>query len=115
MKLVAGIPVDRVEESAAFYSYRHEVFECEVVRVLRTQATQYKHLNRWHYFADVVAPAGALAEAMDKSLTHEGRQLYRINIFRNSKHKGWKPPEFPKDSRVVYIESATPPSGEGRE
>jgi hypothetical protein len=104
VKIIASIPVERVPAGPGCYTYRAEEFECEVVRVLRTRATQFKHINRWFYYADVIVPEGALAEAMDRSLTHNGRQLYRVNVFRSSRHKGWIPPEFAPESNVAYVE-----------
>lgn len=106
MQLTVSIPVEKVKCCKHYYTYRCEDFVCAVVRVLRTRATQYKHLNRWHYFADVVAPPQALPDSLDKSLTHNGLQLYRTNIFRGRQHKGWKPPAFSDGSGIAYIENA---------
>lgn len=112
MRLSVSIPVDRVEQGSHYYTYRCEDFVCDVVRVLRTRATQYKHLNRWHYFADVVVPPQALPESLDKSLTHNGQQLYRTNIFRSHQHKGWKPPQFDDGANIAYIAKPAQPAGE---
>jgi len=97
MKIIASIPVERIQRTPYSYSYRHELHEVDVIRVVRAQATRYPHLNRWHYKADIKDHPSLLIEAK-----HSQRE-YRVNIFRKGLNPKWKPPEF-GNSNVYVVE-----------
>lgn len=93
MKILAHIDVEKIV-SPGYFSFRREVREVEVVRVLRYPATRNPSLNRWHYQADV-----ADHPDMHPDSIRVGR-FYRVNIMRRGLNPSWKPPEFAPGKQV---------------
>ena len=98
MKILAPIPVEKVT-GPGWYSFRNEVRELEVIRVMRTPATRYKDLNRWHYMADVADHPDMHPEAV--RIGANGR--HRVNIQRRGLNPKWKPPIFADGSYFFEV------------
>lgn len=96
VKILASIAVERIQLSASTYTFRSEVMEVEVVRVLRTRADSYR--NRFYYSADVKRPARMHPD--DQYYQKDG--TVRVNIVRRANPK-WKPPVFPEGSNVFEV------------
>ncbi|SAL01562.1 hypothetical protein AWB80_08154 [Caballeronia pedi] len=99
MKIIAYIPVERIQLTACTYTYRSELMELEVVRVVRHRADRTR--ERFYYHADVKRPARMHHTAMSY-----GRDdtVVRVNIFRKENPK-WKPPVFPEGVNCIEIQS----------
>lgn len=96
MKILASIEVERIQRSASTYTFRAEVMEVEVVRVMRTRADSYR--NRYYYQADIKRPARMHPDA--QYYLRDG--VVRVNIARKANPK-WKPPVFPKGINVFEV------------
>ena len=97
MKILAGIEVERLQLSASTFTFRCEVMEVEVVRVMRTRADSYR--NRYYYQADVKRPACMHPDA--RRYGH-AESVVRVNIERKANPK-WKPPVFPEGVNWIDI------------
>lgn len=90
MKIWARIPVARIDmPMCAGFTFRHEVHEVEVIRVIRYPASKNKALNRWHYQAHIKDHPRLLLEAK-----HGFDGPYRVNIQRRGLNSSWVPPDF---------------------
>lgn len=96
MKILASIEVERIQLSASTYTFRTEVMEVEVVRVMRTRADSYR--NRYYYSADVRRPARMHPDA--QYYLKDG--IVRVNIVRRTNPK-WKPPLFPTGVNCIEV------------
>lgn len=99
MKILASVPVEKIRLSPATYTFRHEVREVDVVRVMRHPATSNRLLRRFYYEADVKPHPDMHPEAICIGLNG----LYRTNIVRATLNPKWKPPEFPEGKYVVEV------------
>lgn len=99
MRILAYIPVEKVVRPGGLVSFRNEVRELEVVRVIRTPATRNKALNRWHYQADVADHPDMHPEAV--RIGADG--CHRVNIQRKGLNPRWKIPDFPVGSCVFVV------------
>nr|WP_319566268.1 hypothetical protein [uncultured Rhodoferax sp.] len=88
MKILASIPVERVQVSANTFTYRTEIHELTVILVMRYASTRRRELNRFHYQADVEDHPMLLQEAK------HGRKHYRVNIQRHGMNDKWPLPNF---------------------
>lgn len=97
MKIFASIEVARIQLSANTHTFRCEVMEVEVVRVVRSRADSYR--NRYYYSADVERPA-----RMHPAARSYGRDdsVVRVNIVRRANPK-WNPPAFPVGVNCIEI------------
>ncbi|MEX3764490.1 hypothetical protein [Paraburkholderia phenoliruptrix] len=98
MKILASIEVERVQRSESTYTFRCEVMELDVVRVMRQRADTYR--NRYYYSADVKRPARMHPDARSYG---RDESVVRVNIVRKTNPK-WKPPEFPDGINCIEIE-----------
>lgn len=96
MKILASIAVERIQRSANTYTFRAEVMEVEVVRVMRRRADSYR--NRYYYEADIKRPARMHPDA--QYYLKDG--IVRVNIVRKANPK-WKPPVFPEGVNVIEV------------
>lgn len=90
MKILAGIPVERIQLSGGTYTYRCEIHDVNVVRVTRSQATRNKSLNRWHYTAHIADHPALLLEAK----LHSFDGCHIVGIQRRGLNNTWAPPNF---------------------
>lgn len=93
MKILAAIPVEKIRLSPVTYTFRSEIREVEVVRVLRYPATRYPHLKRYYYMADLKRHPDLHPDATCTGLNG----LFRTNIVRRGLNDKWVPPVFPED------------------
>lgn len=98
MKILASIEVERIQLSASTYTFRCEVMEVEVVRVVRSRADSYR--NRFYYSADVKRPERMHPDA--RSYARNDNEV-RVNIVRKVNPK-WKPPAFPAGVNCIDID-----------
>lgn len=100
MKILASIEVELIHLSASTFTFRCEVMEVEVVRVMRQRADSYR--NRYYYSADVKRPA-----CMHPDARSYGRDesVMRVNIVRRA-NPTWKPPVFPAGVNCIEISEA---------
>lgn len=97
MKIKARIPVEKVQIAGGWGTFRHEVHEVQVVRLVR-----YPVRNRWHYLADVARPTAMHAEAICVG----AGGTYRVNVYRCGKqglNPKWVPPVFPDGVHELEI------------
>lgn len=98
MKIKAHISVERIDLGGV-YTFRTEVHDVEVIRVLRYPATRNRALNRWHYQADIKDHPALSPDAI-----RTGAGLsYRVNIQRRGLNDAWKPPAFPAGTHVFEV------------
>lgn len=98
MKILAPIPVEKVT-GPGWCSFRTEVREVEVVRVIRTHATRYGSLNRFHYSADIKDHPDVHPEAVRIG----ANGLHRVNIQRRGLNPKWKPPAFADGNYIFEV------------
>jgi hypothetical protein len=96
VKILASIEVERIQLSASTFTFRCEVMEVEVVRVMRTRADSYR--NRYYYSADIKRPARMHPDA--QYYLKDG--IVRVNIVRKA-NPAWKPPVFPEGRNVLEV------------
>ena len=97
MLINASIPVEMIKGPFTT-SFRHELQEVEVLRVVRCPATRYPNLNRWHYEADIADHPKMCAGAIRIGMG--GAFRVRIDRWLNPR---WKPPVFPDGANSVEI------------
>lgn len=97
VKILASIEVERVQLTASTYTFRAEVMEVEVVRVMRRRADSYR--NRYYYEADAKRPARMHPDARSYG---RDESVVRVNIVRKANPK-WKPPVFPEGRNVLEV------------
>lgn len=97
MKILASIEVERIQLSASTFTFRCEVMEVEVVRVIRSRADSYR--DRFYYSADVKRPACMHPDA--RSYARNDNEV-RVNIVRRANPK-WKPPVFPVGVNCIEV------------
>ena len=102
MKIMAHIPVRRVDVSPCSYTFDVELLEVDVVRIVRYPATRYPHLNRWYYQADIADHSRLHPDACR---TGYGG-TYRVNVVR-SINPSWRPPEWPAGANCIEFPGAT--------
>lgn len=103
MKILAHIPIEKVHVHGGF-TFRTELIEVEVVRVIRNASAANKALNRWRYAADIKSPAEICQEA--HFFGADG--LFRVNVYRRGVNPKWVPPVFPPGANWVDIEGDAP-------
>lgn len=99
MKILATIPVEKIQRSPCTYSFRYEVREVEVIRVMRWAGPNNRRLNRFHYFVDIKRHPDLHPEAIFTGL--DG--AYRVNVVRRGMNPKWKPPVFPDGKDLVEV------------
>jgi predicted P-loop ATPase/GTPase len=97
VKILASIEVERIQRSASTYTFRAEVMEVEVIRVMRRRADSYR--NRYYYEADVKRPARMHPDARSYG---RDESVVRVNIVRKA-NPTWKPPVFPEGRNVLEV------------
>lgn len=97
MKIMAYIPVQEIR-SHGCTTYRHEMHEVDVVRIVRYQATRYPELNRWRYLADIADHPSLCASAIRTGFSGS----YRVNVVRRQNPR-WKPPLFNAGRNVFEV------------
>lgn len=98
MKIMADIPVEETHPYPGATSFRGEVHEVEVVRLVRWNGTSVPGKTRYHYQADIADHPAMCAGAIRTGPAGE----YRVNVVR-SLNKSWKPPAFPAGSNVFEV------------
>jgi hypothetical protein len=96
MKILASIPIEKVQVSANSYTYLQEIHEVEVTRLMRWPAAKNAMLNRWHYVA-VIKPHPSMAP----EACNDGYNT--VNVIRRRLNPNWKPPVFPEGVNTVEI------------
>ena len=99
MKILASIPVEKIRLSPTTFTFRHEVREVEVVRVMRVPATSNRRLRRFHYEANIKPHPDMHPEAVCCGVNG----AYRTNIVRATLNPKWKPPQFAEDQNVAEV------------
>lgn len=99
MKILAHIEVEKIV-SPGYFSFRSEVRELEVIRVIRYRAAKNPALNRWHYQADVADHPDMHPDSIRIGV---GRH-YRVNIMRSGLNPKWRPPEFAPGEHVFEVQ-----------
>jgi hypothetical protein len=99
MKIKAGIPVEKIAVVGGI-TYRHEVREVEVIKVMRHPVSLYHNLNRWHYQAQV-----KFHEDLHDDMKHLYRNdgFFTVNIVRRGLNNSWKPPVFRDGKNSVSV------------
>ncbi len=97
MRILASIPVERIDFANGTFTFRSEVMACEVVRVMRRKCGTEAR-NRYYYSADVLRPACMHPDAV--SYGRDGAE--RVNIVRAANPR-WMPPVFPAGQDVVEV------------
>ena len=99
MKIIAYIPVEKVvSPGGTTFSFRRELLEVEVVRILRYRCDRTR--ARYYYQADVLIPGKMCQEALSAHEVTQG--MTRVNVLRDKNPK-WKPPVFPEGKNNVEV------------
>jgi len=106
VKIKAHICVERIELGGGLHTYRTEVHEVNVVRVIRSPATRSRTLNRWYYQADIAEHPSMSPHAIRTG--HSG--AYRVNVQRRGLNDRWQPPTFREGCNVFEVEPS--PNGD---
>lgn len=98
MKILASVVVDWVSLGSNLYTYRSEIHEVEVIRIIRHPATRYPILNRWRYDADIAYHPKLFK--FEHIIKINGAYQVMVNREINPR---WKPPVFPAGSNVFEV------------
>lgn len=90
MKILASIDVEEIDLGHGLSTWRSEVHEVEVVRVVRYPVSRKASLNRWRYVADI-KDHPALASSVIRVGFNDS---VRVAIVRTHLNPHWKPPVF---------------------
>lgn len=101
MKILAYIPVEKVRLSECTFTYRVELREVDVTRIVRWAGENNRRLGRFHYQADIKRHPDMCAEAICSG----PYGAFRVNVQRKGLNPKWKPPVFPAGCDSVEIES----------
>lgn len=104
MKLIAYIPVEKLQLSDGAYTFTSKRVQVEVLRVIRSPARHDKdvypwRVTGWYYSVDIAEHPELIPDAYRRG--PEG--MYRAHVNRALNRK-WKPPVFPEGKNWVDVE-----------